>query len=315
MKDKSFLVTGGAGFIGSHIVERLLSDGAKKVRVLDNLSSGNRANIAGFETNPAFEFIEGDIRDANICAQACEGINYVFHEAALVSVPRSIKEPEEYQAVNVTGFFNVLNAARNAGVTRVVYASSSSVYGDDQTLPKIEPQIGKALSPYALTKQIDEEYSDLFARVYGFSSIGLRYFNVFGPRQNLASAYAAAIPKFIANILTDKPVTVFGDGEQTRDFTFVENIVEANIRALDAKDVFTVFNVGAGDRVTVKELIATIAELTHKEPIIEFSEVRKGDIPHSYADIEKARIEIGYVPKLKLREGLEKTIVYYKTII
>ncbi len=315
MKDKSFLVTGGAGFIGSHIVERLLSDGAKKVRVLDNLSSGNRKNIAAFETNPAFEFIEGDIRDAEACAKVCEGIDYVFHEAALVSVPRSIKEPEEYQAVNVTGFFNVLNAARNAGVTRVVYASSSSVYGDNETLPKREGAIGQALSPYTLSKQMDELYSSLFARVYGLSSIGLRYFNVFGPRQNLESAYAAAIPKFIANILTDKPVTVFGDGEQTRDFTFVENIVEANICALSAKDAFTAFNAGAGDRVTVNELIATIGELTGKEPIIEFTEVRKGDIPHSYADIEKARTEIGYIPKIKLREGLEKTIAYYKTVI
>ena len=228
----TFLVTGGAGFIGSHIAEYLLKHGAKKVRVLDNLANGFESNLAVLKQYPAFEFINGDIRNTEICLQACDGIDYISHQAALGSVPRSIKEPVYFSEVNVTGTVNIMKAAVDKGVKQMVYASSSSVYGDEQTLPKQEDKIGDALSPYAVTKRTNELYAKVFSQAYGLKIMGFRYFNIFGPRQDPDGPYAAVIPLFVKGIINRTPVYINGDGEQTRDFTFVDNAVQINIKGM-----------------------------------------------------------------------------------
>lgn len=257
ISNTTFLVTGGAGFIGSNLVEYLLKFKAGKVRVLDNLSNGYYKNLEPFLSNASFEYIEGDMLDVETCISACKGVNIVFHQAALGSVPRSIKFPLATNAANVTGYLNMLTAAKDAGVERFVYASSSSVYGDSQLMPKKEDTIGNALSPYAVTKRINELYAKVYGEVYSMKTVGLRYFNVFGPRQNPKNPYAAVIPLFVYSLLDGKAPMIHGDGEQTRDFTFVENAVQANIRAAftDHPEAFNkVYNAAVGGRISLNEL-------------------------------------------------------------
>jgi UDP-N-acetylglucosamine 4-epimerase len=310
----SFLVTGGAGFVGSNIVEYLLKQGAKKVRVLDNLSQGYIENLEEFNNNPAFEFIEGDITSLDDCRNACDGIDYVTHQAALGSVPRSIKTPEKTNAANVDGFLNMLIAARDANVKRFVYASSSSVYGDSPALPKLEQNIGKPLSPYAVSKYVNELYADVFHKCYGMEVIGLRYFNIFGPKQSPKGAYAAVIPLFIQGIFDNEAPYINGDGEQTRDFTFVENAVQANIRAMFAtnpKAVGQVYNIAVGDRITINFLFDELARLAGSTLKANHRDDREGDIRDSLADITKAQELMEYNPLIKVGEGLKKTLDWF----
>lgn len=311
----SFLVTGGAGFIGSHIVEYLHSFGAGSIRILDNLSTGSTENIRPFLDSPGVTFIEGDICDPSICAHACEGVDFVLHQAALGSVPRSIKDPLNTHNSNVNGFVNMLIAARDAGVKRFVYASSSSVYGDSPILPKSEAVIGKPLSPYAVTKYVDELYAEVFALNYGMEVIGLRYFNIYGPRQNPSGPYAAAIPLFITGVLQNAEVWINGDGSQTRDFTYVENAVQANIRAAFTKTpdaTGRVFNIAVGDRTSINELYHTIRELAGSQLQPLYRDERAGDVKHSLADISAAEKHLGYVPEVKLREGIKATFEWFR---
>ncbi len=311
---KHFLVTGGAGFIGSHIVEYLLNSGAGKVRVLDNLATGLRSNVALFEQNSRYEFMEGDIRDAATCAKACEGIDHVSHQAALGSVPRSVKDPVTSNEVNVSGFVNMITAAKDAQVKTFVYASSSSVYGDEPNLPKHEERTGNLLSPYAVTKMANELYASVFSRLYSMKVIGFRYFNVFGPRQDPDGPYAAVIPLFVSGILNDTPVYINGDGMQTRDFTFVENAVQANIRGMltDNEAAFgQVYNVAVGANFTVNFLYEAIRELLAKEHQATYREARSGDIRDSLADISKARQLLGYEPTRQFLDGLKLTVEFF----
>ncbi len=311
---KRFLVTGGAGFIGSHIVEYLVNNGAGKVRVLDNLATGLRSNVLLFENNSRYEFIEGDIRDAGTCAKACEGIDHVTHQAALGSVPRSVKDPVTSNEVNVSGFVNMINAAKDAQVKTFVYASSSSVYGDEPNLPKREERTGNLLSPYAVTKMTNELYASVFSRLYGMKVIGFRYFNVFGPRQDPEGPYAAVIPLFVSGILSGSPVYINGDGMQTRDFTFVENAVQANIRGMltDNDAAFgQVYNVAVGANFTVNFLYEAIRELLSKEHQATYREARSGDIRDSLADISKARQLLGYEPTKQFLDGLKLTVEFF----
>jgi UDP-N-acetylglucosamine 4-epimerase len=310
----SFLVTGGAGFIGSNIVEYLLKFGAKKVRVLDNFSTGSNGNIKAFIGNRAFEIIEGDIRDVEICRMAVEGIDYVSHQAALGSVPRSINDPLTTNEVNISGFLNMLVAAKDAGVKKMVYAASSSTYGDHPGLPKLEDKIGNPLSPYAITKYVNELYAGVFSQTYDFHTIGLRYFNVFGPRQNPKGPYAAVIPLFIESALKGKSPIINGDGQTSRDFTFVANAVQANIRALLAEGIkkHEVLNVAFGERTTLLQLWTRITEITGVNLVPVFKEERKGDVRHSLADISKAKELLGYQPVFSVLDGLEITAKWYK---
>ncbi|MBZ0328377.1 MAG: NAD-dependent epimerase/dehydratase family protein, partial [Altibacter sp.] len=275
----SFLVTGGAGFIGSNLVGYLLKHGAKKVRVLDNLATGSLSNLLEFKDHPAFEFLEGDIRTLDICVAAMEGMDYVSHQAALGSVPRSIDDPATSNEVNVTGFLNML-LAQNASksVKRMVYAASSSTYGDSKSLPKVEDTIGKPISPYAVTKLVNEIYADVFYKTYGTPTIGLRYFNVFGPKQSPKGAYAAVIPLFMQALKDNVPPTINGDGEQTRDFTFVENAVQANVRAFFASEaaVNEVFNVAYGERISLNTLWKELERISGKELNAIYGPPRKG---------------------------------------
>jgi UDP-N-acetylglucosamine/UDP-N-acetyl-alpha-D-glucosaminouronate 4-epimerase len=313
----AFLVTGGAGFIGSNIVEYLLKYGAKKVRVLDNLATGRISNLDGFKNNPAFEFINGDIRDLATCRKACERINYISHQAALGSVPRSIKEPENTNAVNVDGFVNMLIAAKDEKVNRFVYASSSSVYGDEKSLPKVEEKIGNPLSPYAVSKYTNELYGKVFQNVYGLQVIGLRYFNIFGPRQDPNGEYAAVIPLFVSKIMKRETVFIDGDGEQTRDFTFVENAVQANIKAMlnpNPEVAGNIFNIAVGKNFSVNTLYTNIQKLLHSDHAATYRETRKGDIRNSLADISKAQKLIGYNPEFYFDKGLEITVDYFKEL-
>jgi UDP-N-acetylglucosamine/UDP-N-acetylgalactosamine 4-epimerase len=317
IKDKTFLVTGGAGFIGSNIIEYLLKHGAKKVIALDNLATGFKENIDLFSTSENFEFINGDICNADDCINACRGVDYVFHQAALGSVPRSIKNPIATHNVNSTGFLNILIAARDAKVKRVVYASSSSVYGDSKILPKVENQIGKQLSPYAVSKMTNELYGEIFAKTYDMEIVGLRYFNIFGPRQNPQGEYAAAIPLFINAILNNEPPAINGDGEQTRDFTFVANAVQANIKAMFAELKNTqgdVFNIAVAERVSLNDLIDIIKKLTGSSIQPLYRADRPGDIRDSLADISKAKILLGYDPEYKIEKGLQLTLEWFKAI-
>lgn len=313
----SFLVTGGAGFIGSHIAEYLLKNGAGKVRVIDNFSNGFQSNVAILRKYSNFEFIEGDIRNADFCRKACEGINYVSHQAALGSVPRSIKDPSATNDVNVGGFVNILKAAVENQVSQFVYASSSSVYGDEPTLPKREDRIGNCLSPYAVSKRADELYAQVFAKAYGIPVLGFRYFNIFGPRQDPDGPYAAVIPLFVKAIMNNTSAFINGDGEQTRDFTFVENAVQVNIRGMLSEKQESknkVYNIAVGENYSVNFLYNSIKnylqsniEPVHREP-------REGDIRNSLADISLAKDLLGYQPTTRFRDGLEKTIEFFKDL-
>lgn len=315
LEHTSFLITGGAGFIGSNLVEYLLAYNAGKVRVLDNLSNGFRKNIRAFLDNPAFEVMEGDIRDLDTCMQACAGIDIVLHQAALGSVPRSIKDPVTTNNVNIGGFVNMLLAAKDQQVKRFVYAASSSTYGDSKSLPKVEDKIGRPLSPYAVTKYANELYADVFGKTYGMEIIGLRYFNIFGPRQDPNGAYAAVIPLFIDAVLKGKPPRINGDGGQTRDFTFVENCVEANIRAAltaNPEAVNQVYNIAVGDRTSLNDLFQILKEEAGSQVVPEYGPDRAGDIRDSLADISKARRLLGYNPQVTIRDGLKQTLDWFK---
>jgi UDP-N-acetylglucosamine/UDP-N-acetylgalactosamine 4-epimerase len=315
LQESTFLVTGGAGFVGSNLVASLIENGAAKVRVLDNLSTGFYKNIASFENHPAFEFMEGDIRDVEICKRACKGIDYVSHQAALGSVPRSLNDPITTNAVNITGFLNMLVAARDEKVKRMVYAASSSTYGDSKQLPKVESVIGNPLSPYAVTKYVNELYAGVFSQTYGIETIGLRYFNVFGPKQDPKGAYAAVIPLFIQAILNNEAPFINGDGLQTRDFTFVDNAVQANIKSmltLNFEAVNQVYNVAVGDRTSVKQMFEILRGIEQKPIEAIHREARAGDIRDSLADISKAKQLLGYEPTVRFAEGLALTYEWFK---
>ncbi len=312
----NFLVTGGAGFIGSHIVEYLLVNGAKKVRVLDNLATGSLQNIQPFMNHPAFEFMEADIREIEVCKKASLGIDYISHQAALGSVPRSISDPVTTNDVNIGGHLNMLLAAQQANVKRMVYAASSSTYGDSPFLPKMEDRIGKPLSPYAVTKYVNELYAEVFASLYNIKIIGLRYFNVFGPKQNPQGPYAAVIPLFMEAAINNQAPNINGDGLQTRDFTYIENVVQANINALLKENISgdsaEVFNIAVGEQTSLLELWNMISKMascsvkpTHLPP-------REGDVRNSLASIEKASILLDYHPKIKIEEGLKISFEYLK---
>ena len=311
----SFLITGGAGFIGSHVAEYLLINGAGKVRVLDNMSNGFETNLNLLRRYNAFEFIEGDIRNLETCRVACEGIDYVSHQAALGSVPRSIKEPFNTNDVNVGGFVNILKAAVENNVRQFVYASSSSVYGDDPTLPKKEDRVGNCLSPYAVSKKANELYGQVFASVYNIPVIGLRYFNIFGPRQDPDGPYAAVIPLFVKAVMTNTPAYINGDGDQTRDFTFVENVVQVNIKGMlsnndNAKNL--VYNVAVGETYSINYLYNIIKEYLGSTQKAIHRKTREGDVRNSLADISLAKNLLEYEPVTKFDEGLKKTIEYFK---
>ena len=314
IEDKSFLITGGAGFIGSNLTEYLLKYGAKKVRILDNFSTGSHANIEKFKDNPSFQLIEGDIRDLDSCHQAVKDIDFVSHQAALGSVPRSINDPITTNEVNISGFLNMLVASRDANVENFVYAASSSTYGDHPGLPKVEDRIGNPLSPYAVTKYVNELYASVFSRTYDFHSIGLRYFNVFGPRQNPKGPYAAVIPLFIESALKGQAPYINGDGETSRDFTFVENAVQANIKAMLKSDLNTseIINIAYGERTTLNELWNRITERTGLNLNPEYRDERKGDVKHSLADISKAVSLIGYKPEISVLQGITIALEWYK---
>ncbi|MBI1224034.1 MAG: NAD-dependent epimerase/dehydratase family protein [Bacteroidetes bacterium] len=310
------LVTGGAGFIGSNLVETLLEmESISIVRVLDNLATGHLNNIESFRQHPKFEFLEGDIRDFDTCKRACEGMDFVSHQAALSSVPRSIKDPITTNEVNIGGTLNMFLAAKEARIKKLVYAASSSTYGDSPYLPKREDVTGKPLSPYAVTKLVSELYADVFARLYEVDFIGLRYFNIFGPRQDPNGAYAAVIPLFMKAVLENTPPTINGDGNHSRDFTYVENAVQANIKAMFSKRKEAsneVYNIANGEQTTLLELFNILKELSNSELAPIFGPERPGDVKHSLADISKAMNYLGYEPKVKIREGLEKAFQWYK---
>ena len=315
LSDFKVLVTGGAGFIGSNLVEYLLQHGVKHLRVIDNLSTGYERNLKDFLRDPRFEFFRADIRNAEDCRKACEGMTHISHQAALGSVPRSLKEPATTNDVNVGGFVNILTAARDEGVKRVVYASSSSVYGDEPTLPKVEERVGKPLSPYAVSKKANELYGEIFADSYGMSIAGLRYFNIFGPRQDPQGAYAAVIPLFMYKILTGEQPVIDGDGMQSRDFTYVENAVQANVKALTAKlpeGRHEVFNIAVGQRFTVNDLYEKLAELLNIDTPALHGPARQGDVRNSLADIRKAERLISYNPDVDFHEGLKRTLHYFR---
>ena len=303
-----FLVTGGAGFIGSNLVEYLLIHGAQKVRVLDNLATGSMDNLKEFSANESFEFIEGDIRRFEDCKSAMVGIDYVSHQAALGSVPRSIADPLTSNDVNVTGFLNMLMAQKeSSSVKRMVYAASSSTYGDSKALPKVEDSIGKPLSPYAVTKLVNEIYADVFHRTYGLDTIGLRYFNVFGPKQSPEGAYAAVIPLFMQALKDEVAPTINGDGNQTRDFTYVDNAVQANIKAFFAgkEAVNENFNVACGERMSLNELWNELKLISGISPEVNYGPPRDGDVRDSLADISKAKRLLDYKPTVVVKEGLK----------
>lgn len=316
---KSILITGGAGFIGSNLCDYFIARNYQIV-CLDNFSTGHRYNINHLDTNPNFKLIEGDIRDYSVCENAVQGIDFVLHQAALGSVPRSVLDPITTNAVNVTGFLNMLWASKSAGVKRFIYASSSSVYGDSPTLPKQEDLIGRPLSPYAISKLTNELYADVFSKTYGLETIGFRYFNVFGPRQDPNGAYAAVVPKFIKQLLSSESPVVNGDGSFSRDFTYIDNvlhIVDAAIQSQNQAALNTVYNVAFGERSTVDELINTLRfELSKSIPDIKniktiYGNVRAGDIPHSLASITKAQDLLGYNPAVSFAQGLSKCVNWY----
>ncbi|SFB04690.1 MULTISPECIES: SDR family oxidoreductase [unclassified Bacillus (in: firmicutes)] len=308
-----FLVTGSAGFIGSNLVEAILKLGYK-VRGLDNFSTGKKENVKEFLDNPNYEFIEGDIRDLDTCLKACEGIDYVLNQAAWGSVPRSIEMPLFYEEVNIKGTLNMMEAARQKNVKKFVYASSSSVYGDEPNLPKKEGREGNLLSPYALTKRVDEEYGKLYTKLYGLDTYGLRYFNVFGRRQNPEGAYAAVIPKFIKQLLNDEAPIINGDGKQSRDFTYIENVIEANLKACNASHEAAgqAYNIAFGGREYLIDIYMQLLNALGKDIQPVFGPDRKGDIKHSNADISKAIEMLGYSPDFDFNKGIKLAIDWYK---
>lgn len=316
ISQSSFLVTGGAGFIGSNIVEYLLKYNAKKVRVLDNLSNGYYENIKEFIGLENFEFIEGDIRDLDTCRKVLEGIDYLSHQAALGSVPRSINDPITSNSVNIDGFLNILVAVKDSGnIKRMVYAASSSTYGDSPVLPKVEGNEGNPLSPYAVTKLVNELYADVFSKVYGLHTIGLRYFNIFGPKQNPNNPYAAVIPIFCKAFINGESPKINGDGITSRDFTFVENAVQANIKAMlnDSINKHEVMNVACGDQISLNEMISILNDINNSNITPVYVSERKGDVKHSKADIGKITRLLDYKPEYKFKQGLDIVFNWYKT--
>jgi len=305
------LVTGGAGFIGSNLTEELLRRG-HFVRVLDDFSTGKRENLIFDEKYPSLKVIEGDIRDLDTCQKAVEGMEYVFHQGALPSVQRSVEDPETSNAVNVGGTLNILLAARGKGVKRVIYASSSSVYGDTPTLPKHEEMPTNPLSPYALQKYVGELYCRLFYQLYGLETISLRYFNIFGPKQDPNSLYSAVIPKFIDALVQDRPPVIFGDGEQSRDFTYIENVVQANLLAMSAEHLHgEAINIACGKRISLNQLLNVLKEILGSKIFPLYQEPRKGDVKHSLADIRKGKEIVGYEPTVGVEIGLKKTAEFF----
>ncbi|MFD2939540.1 SDR family oxidoreductase [Flavobacterium notoginsengisoli] len=317
--EKTILITGGAGFIGSNLTEYFLVSGYKVV-CLDNFSTGHRHNLKDFLGNPDFKLIEGDIRNLEDCILAVKGVNYVLHQAALGSVPRSIKDPITTNDVNVSGFLNMLTAARDAKVKRFVYAASSSTYGDSQGLPKVEEVIGKPLSPYAITKYVNELYAEIFSKTYGLETIGLRYFNVFGRKQDPNGAYAAVIPKFVKQFMNHESPVINGDGNYSRDFTYIDNVIHMNELAMTTQNieaVNSIYNTAFGDRNTLNDLVKYLKEYLSefdvkiKDVPVIYGENRAGDIPHSLASIEKAKSLLGYNPKYSLQDGLKEAVEWY----
>ena len=319
LADKRILVTGGAGFIGSNLCEVLLKLNAK-VTCLDNFATGHRKNVEPFLDNPNFSLIEGDIRDLETCHKTCANQDFILHQAALGSVPRSIADPITSNDVNVGGFLNMLIAARDAGVKRFVYAASSSTYGDSEALPKVEENIGKPLSPYAITKYVNELYADVFKRTYDLDSIGLRYFNVFGRKQDPEGAYAAVIPKFVMQFMKHESPVINGDGTYSRDFTYIDNVIQMNLLAIttENKDALNeVYNTAVGDRTTIKDMAEKVRNYlsAYDEKIaaitIEHGPNRQGDVPHSLASIKKAQDKMGYQPTHGFSEGLKEAVDWY----
>lgn len=317
--NSKILVTGGAGFIGSNLCEALINLG-HHVTCLDNFATGKMENIQSLLSHPEFKLITGDIRNLDNCRLAVEGMDYVLHEAALGSVPRSINDPITTNEVNVGGFLNMLVAAHDAKVKRFVYAASSSTYGDSEALPKVEEVIGRPLSPYAITKYVNELYADVFSRTYGLECIGLRYFNVFGRKQDPFGAYAAVIPLFVKQLMNHEPIVINGDGEYSRDFTYIDNVIQMNLLALSTNNqdaVNKVYNTAFGDRTTLNQLVGTLKEfLSEFDPTIAHIEIqhgpnRTGDIPHSLASIEKAKKNLGYQPLYNMRAGLKEAVAWY----
>jgi nucleoside-diphosphate-sugar epimerase len=307
---EKYLVTGGAGFIGSNIAEELIKRG-HLVRIIDNFLTGKRENISTFLDK--IELIEGDIRDYDVCKRALEGVDFVLHQAALSSVPRSIEDPLLTTEINIKGTLNVLLASRDLGVKKFVFASSAAVYGDNSTLPKKEDNVGNPLSPYALSKLVGEKYCWIFSQIFGLSTVCLRYFNIFGPRQDPSSQYAAVVPNFITRMLEGGSPTIFGDGEQSRDFAYVFNVVEANILASKAEGVSgEVFNIGCGEGTSVNSLASKLNEILKEKINPSYDEPRQGDIKHSFADISKAKKMLEYEPQVLFAKGLEETIRWYR---
>jgi UDP-N-acetylglucosamine 4-epimerase len=313
------LITGGAGFIGSNLCEHFLRKGYR-VTCLDNFATGHRHNLAGFIGNPDFTLIEGDIRNLDDCARSVQNVDYVLHQAALGSVPRSINDPATSNEVNISGFLNMLIASRDANVKRFIYAASSSTYGDSEALPKVEDHIGKPLSPYAITKYVNELYAEIFSRTYGIETIGLRYFNVFGRRQDPNGAYAAVIPKFVMQLMKHESPVINGDGNHSRDFTYIDNVILMNELAITTANpaaVNTVYNTAFGDRTTLNDMVSSLKEfLSEYDPAIGSVEVvhgpnRPGDIPHSLASIDKARQLLAYDPQYSFRDGLRQAVKWY----
>lgn len=319
LNNKKVLVTGGAGFIGSNLIEALFTHGAQ-VTCLDNFATGKRENLEPFLLNPQFTLIEGDIRDMDTCNRACSSQDFVLHEAALGSVPRSINDPVTSNEVNVGGFLKMLVAAKDAGVKRFVYAASSSTYGDSESLPKVEDVIGKPLSPYAITKYVDELYADVFKRTYDFNTIGLRYFNVFGRRQDPNGAYAAVIPKFVMQFMAHEFPTINGGGEYSRDFTYIDNVVLMNLLALTSENKMAqnqVYNTAFGERTTLNDLVKYLKEYLSEfdakiaDVEVKYGDYRKGDVPHSLASIDKAKNLLNYNPQFSMKDGLKEAVTWY----
>lgn len=317
--NKTILITGGAGFIGSNLCEHFLTQGYT-VRVLDNFSTGHRHNIEAFFSNQSFTLVEGDIRKIEDCQRAVDGVDYILHQAALGSVPRSIIDPITTNDVNVSGFLNMLVAARDANVKRFIYAASSSTYGDSESLPKVEEKIGKPLSPYAITKYVNELYADIFSKTYGLETIGLRYFNVFGRKQDPKGAYAAVIPKFVIQLMNHESPVINGTGDYSRDFTYIDNVIQMNQLAMTTENpeaINTVYNTAVGERTSLNELVTYLKEsLSRFDPIIgnidiKYGSNRAGDIPHSLASIDKAKSILGYKPTHRIKEGLKEATTWY----
>lgn len=312
-KDTKFLITGAAGFIGSNLVEAILSLGYQ-VRGLDNLSNGKKENVEDFLNNKKFEFLEGDIRDLDTCMRACKGVDYVLHQAAWGSVPRSIEMPLLYEEINIKGTLNMLEASRTNSIKKFIYASSSSVYGDEPTLPKKEGREGKLMSPYALTKKVNEQYGHIYTKLYNLDTVGLRYFNVFGRRQNPNGAYAAVIPKFIKQLLNGERPIINGDGNQSRDFTYIENVIEANLKACKSSELAAgqAYNIACGGQEYLIDIYNGLCDSLAKDIKPIFGPERAGDIKHSNADISKAQEMFGYNPNWSFKRGILASINWYK---